>query len=92
MDDKALLERVRRGDRQAFSQLYALHQAAIYRYAAHLCGAAAADDVVQDTFVALLGQPGRYDASRGPILGYLIGIARHVVAKRLAARGHQVRT
>jgi RNA polymerase sigma-70 factor, ECF subfamily len=86
VDDRELLERVRRGDRQAFSELYALHQSAIYRYAAHMCGAAAADDLVQDTFVALLGRPGRYDPARGPILGYLIGIARHFVAKRLAAR------
>ena len=90
MDDLELLERVRRGDRQAFSQLYALHQSAIYRYAAHMCGAAAADDVVQDTFVALLGRPGRYDPARGPILGYLIGIARHYVAKQLAARGNEL--
>lgn len=87
MDDRALLERVRRGDRQAFSDLYALHQSAIYRYAAHLCGAAAADDVVQDTFVALLGRPGRYDPARGSILAYLIGIARHHIARRLATRG-----
>ena len=89
MGERELVERVRRGDRQAFSQLYALHQAAIYRYAAHMCGAVAADDVVQDTFVALLGRPGRFDPSRGSILAYLIGIARHCVAKRLAARGHE---
>lgn len=89
MNDQRLLERVRRGDRQAFSQLYALHQAAIHRYAAHLCGPAAADDVVQDTFVALLGRPARYDPARGPIVGYLIGIARHHVSKVLAARGHE---
>jgi RNA polymerase sigma-70 factor (ECF subfamily) len=87
--DQELLERVRRGDRQAFSQLYALHQSAIYRYAAHMCGPAAADDVVQDTFVALLGRPGRYDPARGPILAYLLGIARHYVSKRLAARGKE---
>jgi RNA polymerase sigma-70 factor (ECF subfamily) len=80
---------VRRGDRQAFSELYALHQSAIYRYAAHMCGAAAADDIVQDTFVALLGRPERYDPARGPILGYLIGIARHHVSKRLAASGNE---
>jgi RNA polymerase sigma factor (sigma-70 family) len=55
----------------------------------HMCGAAAADDVVQDTFVALLGRPARYDPSRGSILSYLFGIARHHVSKRLAVRGNE---
>ena len=89
MNDRGLLERVRRGDHEAFSRLYALYQSAIYRYAAHMCGAAAADDIVQDTFVAILRQPSRYDPARGPILGYLLGIARHYVSKRLAAGGHE---
>jgi len=84
VDDRALLERVRRGDEHAFSRLYARYQSTIYRYAMHMCGAAAADDVVQDTFVALLRQPAKYDASRGPLVSYLFGIARHYVLKRLA--------
>jgi RNA polymerase sigma-70 factor, ECF subfamily len=84
VDDRALLERVRRGDEHAFGQLYARHQSAIYRYALHMCGRAAADDVVQDTFVALLRHPAKYDPSRGPLLNYLFGIARHHVLKRLA--------
>jgi len=87
VDDHALLERVRQGDEQAFSQLYARHQSAIYRYAMHMCGAAAADDVVQDTFVALLRHPAKYDPSRGAVVNYLFGIARHHVSRRLAARG-----
>ena len=84
MDDRALLERVRRGDEHAFARLYARHQSAIYRYALHMCGRTAADDVVQDTFVALFTHPANYDASRGPLLNYLFGIARHHVLKRLA--------
>jgi len=89
VDDDGLLDRVKRGDRQAFSHLYALYQSAIYRYAAHMCGAAAADDVVQDTFVAMLRQPARFDPARGTILSYLLGIARHHVTKRLASGGHE---
>jgi len=89
VDDDRLFDRVKRGDRQAFSRLYGLYQSAIYRYAAHMCGMAAADDVVQDTFVALLGQPERFDPARGSMLSYLLGIARHHVAKRLAAGGHE---
>jgi len=85
VDDRQLLERVRRGDEEAFATVYARHQSAIYRYALHMCGAAAADDIVQDTFVALLRQPSGYEPSRGPVVSYLFGIARHHVAKRLTA-------
>jgi RNA polymerase sigma-70 factor (ECF subfamily) len=86
VDDVELLERVRRGDEDAFSRLFARHQGAIYRYAVHMCGREAGDDVVQETFLAVLGKTGRYDASRGPVVAYLFGIARHCVSKRLAAR------
>jgi RNA polymerase sigma-70 factor (ECF subfamily) len=85
VDDRQLVERVRRGDEEALATVYARHQAAIYRYALHMCGAAAADDIVQDTFVALLRRPRGYEASRGPLVSYLFGIARHHVAKRLTA-------
>ena len=52
-----------------------------------MCGAAAADDVVQDTFLAVLRQTARLDAPSTSAAGYLFGIARHVVLKRLAPRG-----
>lgn len=75
---------MRRGDEEAFAALYEAHHPPIYRYAVQMCGAAAADDVVQETFLALLRQPAGYDAARGPLLNYLFGIARHHVAKRVA--------
>jgi RNA polymerase sigma-70 factor (ECF subfamily) len=86
VDDAGLLERARRGDAEAFSLLFARCQGPIYRYAAHMCGREAADDVVQETFLAVLRGTGRYDAARGGALGYLFGIARHVVLQRLGSR------
>lgn len=83
MDDAGLLARARRGDQDAFSRLFAHHQGAIYRYAAHMCGADAADDVVQDTFLAVLRHSERYDPTRGQVGPYLFGIARHLILKRL---------
>jgi RNA polymerase sigma-70 factor (ECF subfamily) len=32
-------------------------------------------------------QPGRYDPVRGPVIGYLFGIARHLALKRLTSSG-----
>jgi RNA polymerase sigma-70 factor, ECF subfamily len=83
VDDVALLGRVRRGDAEAAALLFARHQGAIYRYAAHMCGRDAADDVVQETFLAVLRGSGTYDAGRGAVRNYLLGIARHFVLKRL---------
>ena len=82
--DAGLLERAGKGDADAFSTLFARCQRAIYRYAVHMCGAEAGDDVVQDTFMAILRKSGRYDATRGSVASYLFGIARHMVIKTLS--------
>jgi RNA polymerase sigma-70 factor (ECF subfamily) len=87
-DDAELLERARRGEEDAFSQLFGRHQGAIYRYAVHMCGPEAGDDIVQETFLALLRQRGRTDAPRSSV-GYLFGIARHLVLQRLGSKYEQ---
>jgi RNA polymerase sigma-70 factor, ECF subfamily len=86
VEDAQLLERSRRGEEGAFSELYRRYQAGIYRYAVHMCGANAGDDVVQETFLAVLRQRGRTDAPRQTVVGYLFGIARHVVLQRLGSK------
>jgi RNA polymerase sigma-70 factor (ECF subfamily) len=86
MDDVGLLDRARKGDAAAFSQLFARHQRAVFRYAAYMCGREAGEDVVQETFLAVLRQGGRDDRPQGTVSAYLIGIARHLALKRLASR------
>ena len=86
MDDAGLLALARRGDAVAFSELFASFERPLFRYAAHMCGRDAADDVVQETFLAVLKGSGRYDPSRGSVGNYLFGIARHFVLRRLSSR------
>ena len=86
MDDAGLIALARRGDAVAFSRLFAGFERPIFRYAAHMCGRDAADDVVQETFLALLRGPGAFDATKGTAGSYLFGIARHFVLKRLSGR------
>jgi len=81
--DAALVGAIRRGDEESFARLYAAYQGPIFRYALHMCGVGAADDVVQETFLALL-RGGKFDGGRGTLAGYLFGIARHHILKRLA--------
>jgi len=87
VDDAGLLDRARKGDEGAFAELFGRHQRAIYRFAVHMCGADAGDDIVQETFLAVLQQRDRNDAPHGPVAGYLMGIARHRVWKRLSRTG-----
>jgi RNA polymerase sigma-70 factor (ECF subfamily) len=86
VDGAALITLARRGDAVAFSRLFAGFERPIFRYAAHMCGRDAADDVVQETFLAMLTGHGTYDASKGTVGNYLFGIARHFVLKRLSGR------
>ncbi|HEY2017456.1 MAG TPA: RNA polymerase sigma factor [Bryobacteraceae bacterium] len=82
--DDQLLTRMRSGDEQAFATLYRRRQAAIYRFALHMSGsAAAAEDVTQDVFLALIREECGFDPERGTLSGYLFGIARKLVLRHL---------
>jgi len=82
--DADLVRRTARGDREAFSLLYRRHQATIFRFARFMTGCdAAAEDVVQDVFLALMRDASRYDAGRAALSTYLYGVARHLTRRRL---------
>ena len=81
-----MLKRARAGDELAFEELFSRYQRGLYRYALHMCGAATADDIVQDTFLAVLKAGAGFDEHRGTAGAYLFGIARHLVLKRLGSR------
>ena len=81
--DDQLLTRVARGDADAFSLLFRRRRGDVYRFALHMTGRpAVADDVTQDTFLALMRDAGRYDAARASVIAWLCGIARHHVLRR----------
>jgi RNA polymerase sigma-70 factor (ECF subfamily) len=90
MTEAQLLRRAREGDEDAFSQLFARHERAVFRYAAYMSGHDDADDIVQETFLVVLQQTSRRDAPTGTVRAYLMGIARHRVLKRLASRGARI--
>ena len=82
--DAELLERLVEGDEEAFVSLYRRWRPALHRFALGMTGSAAtADDVVQETFMIVMREASRYDASRGAVGPYLRGIARHLVHRRV---------
>jgi RNA polymerase sigma-70 factor (ECF subfamily) len=73
-----------RGDETAFESIYHEHQGGLFRFAWHMSGdREAAEEVVQEAFLALFEKPKGFDGSRGSLSGYLYGISRNLLRKRL---------
>ena len=59
------------------------HKDVLYRFVFRMTGsAAAAEDVVQDCFLALWRNPAAYDPERGALRAFLLGMARNFLLKR----------
>jgi RNA polymerase sigma-70 factor, ECF subfamily len=84
LPDDQLLKRIAAGDTEAFAALFRRRQGDVYRFALHMTAQpAVADDVTQDTFLAVMHDAARYDAARATVVAWLCGIARHHVLRRL---------
>lgn len=80
-----LLRLARSGDAESFSILYRQRADAIYRFALHMSGSASvAEEVLQETFLALIRDAGRFDPRRGNLTAYIYGIARNRVRRHVA--------
>ena len=85
--DSALLEQALTGAEDAFTALYRRRQGGVYRFALQMTGSTAiAEDVTQETFLALLLHGTRYEEARGTVASFLYGIARNLVLRRLDRR------
>jgi RNA polymerase sigma-70 factor, ECF subfamily len=82
--DNQLFVRMRSGDEVAFVELYRRLQPPIYRFAVNMTGSrSVAEDVTQETFLALIGEDFGYLPERGTLSGYLFGVARKLVLRHL---------
>jgi len=78
-----LLRLTAAGDEEAFRVLYRRFQGPVYRFALHMGGSTAvAEDVTQEVFMRLIEKRSRFDASRGTLRAYLIGMARNLLLRR----------
>jgi RNA polymerase sigma-70 factor (ECF subfamily) len=86
-----LVEKAKRGDRDAFGELYRLHHARIFRMARlHLGNLGdGTEDAVAETFLRAWAALPRYRDTGAPFVAWLFGIARHVVLDEVA-RGRRV--
>ena len=88
--DEQLIAAVAAGDREAFAALYRRRRPDIYRFALHMTGVpAAAEDVAQDVFLAVIKEAGRYTPGRSGVMPWLLGIARNHALRRITERRHE---
>ena len=80
MNDKVLVRRILRGDRQAFDSFYRQHRGELLGFVAKRIGNRSdVEEVVQDVFLALLDSLPLY-AFKSSLKTFMYSIARHEVA------------
>jgi RNA polymerase sigma-70 factor, ECF subfamily len=83
MAEVDLVREARQGDERAFLVVYHRHRTPVFQFAQRLTRSqAAAEDVTQECFLALL-RGVTFDGDRGGLRTYLFGIARNLVLRRL---------
>ena len=86
-EDTLLVDQIARGDARALERIYDRHSRGVYSVALRLLtDTAAAEEVVQETFLKLWRQPGAYQPSRGRLLPWLLGVAHHHAVDMLRRR------
>lgn len=82
--DSELLQSMLAGDEEALIALYQRRQKGVYQFALQMCGSPAlAEDVTQEVFMVLMREGKTFDATRGSVTAFLMGVARHHVLRRL---------
>jgi len=90
--DPELLRRMRLGDEAALEALYVRYGGLVYTLALRIVGdPELAREVVQDTFLRSWDGRETYDAQRGRVPWWLMGITRNRAIDLLRSRSHQAR-
>jgi len=84
--DDELVRDVAQGSDAALAELYDRHAASVYRVAVSVArDRSVAEEVVQETFLALWNRADIYDAGRGSLVSWLSTIARNRALDRVRA-------
>ena len=87
--DEELMLQVANGSAEALRLLHARFARPILRLAAHTLDRAAAEDVVQDVFVAVWRNARRFDPERGSVRAWILQIAHFRLLNELRRRSRQ---
>jgi RNA polymerase sigma-70 factor (ECF subfamily) len=90
-DDAAKMHALAAGDDAALRALYARHAPAVFAFAARSLDRSAAEEIVQDVFLALWRSAERFDPERGTLRTWLLAIAHRRIANELRRRSRRPR-
>jgi RNA polymerase sigma-70 factor (ECF subfamily) len=89
LSDGELHRQALAGSDAAMATLYQRHGGLVYRFTLRMCrNTAAAEEITQEVFLALLSHMERFDSERGALSTWLCGIARRQVWKHLERGGN----
>jgi RNA polymerase sigma-70 factor (ECF subfamily) len=92
LGDEDLMSLVCGGDSAAFEVVYERHGAVAYSLAHRMCGRGqAAEDVVQEAFLSAWRRASSFDATRGSLRTWLLGIVHHRAVDALRRSGNDGR-
>ena len=90
IEDARLVAEVVAGSEDAFAALYDRHAGAVYAAASRLTSdRQLAEDIVQETFLALWNRAEQFEPSLGSLAAWLLTIARNRTVDRLRAAGRR---
>ena len=90
--DADLVSRIHARDEEALAVAYDRHADAVYGSLVRFLGdRESAEDVVQETYLALWQRAHQFDPRAGTLLGWLLGIARHKAIDRFRAASRRPR-
>src|SRR5215475_11444779 len=87
--DTQLMQQVAGGSERALDALYGRFARPILLLAAQALDRAAAEDIVQDVFLAVWRNAGRFDPERGTVRAWLLQIAHFRILNELRRRSRQ---
>jgi RNA polymerase sigma-70 factor (ECF subfamily) len=90
LSDEDLMIELAAGRKDALGPLHGRYASLVYNVAAQSIGGAAAEEIVQDVFVAVWRKAGTFDPSRGAFRAWVLRIAHLRVLNELRRRGRRI--
>ena len=87
--DVELVQRVRKGEEEALQQLHRRYAPLVFHLACRSLDRAAAEEIVQDTFLAVWRRAADFDPARGSFRTWLLSIGHHRMLDELRSRSRR---